>query len=67
MPSPAWLIPGVASLDIVVTGAQMPMPWAHELNVFALAIGTVLALVFFTLIVSRVIHHERLANHLAPP
>jgi len=63
---PAWLISGVASLDIVVTGAQMPMPWAHELNIFALAIGTVLALVFFTLIVSRVIHHERLADNLVP-
>ncbi|RDK08615.1 SLAC1 anion channel family protein [Cupriavidus lacunae] len=63
---PAWLIPGVASLDIVVTGADMRMSWAHELNVFALAIGTVLALVFFTMIVSRIAHHERLPNHLVP-
>lgn len=63
---PAWLISGVASLDIVVTGAQMPMPWARELNIFALAIGSVLALVFFTLIVSRIIHHERLPDNLVP-
>jgi len=63
---PAWLISGVASLDIVVTGAHMPMPWAHELNVFSLAIGTALALVFFTLIVSRIIHHEKLASNLVP-
>jgi len=63
---PAWLISGVASLDIVVTGAQLPMPWARELNIFALAIGTVLALVFFTLIVSRIIHHDRLADNLVP-
>ncbi|MGN5478988.1 hypothetical protein ACTMU2_24505 [Cupriavidus basilensis] len=29
---PAWLIPGVATLDIAVAGGTMPMAWAPELN-----------------------------------
>jgi tellurite resistance protein len=32
---PAWLVPGVATLDIAVTGRQMPMAWAAELNLLA--------------------------------
>jgi len=63
---PAWLIPGVATLDIAVAGGTMPMPWARELNIFSLAVGTILALVFFTMIVSRVIHHEKLASGTVP-
>ena len=41
---PAWLIPGVATLDIVVAGGDAAMPWARELNLFALAVGTMVAL-----------------------
>jgi tellurite resistance protein len=63
---PAWLIPGVATLDITVAGGTMPMPWAHEVNVFALAVGTMIALLFFTMIVSRIIHHEPLPAGLVP-
>ncbi|SDC99837.1 tellurite resistance protein [Cupriavidus sp. YR651] len=63
---PAWLIPGVATLDIPVAGGAMRMPWAHELNIFSLAVGTILALVFFTMIVSRLIHHEKLASNMIP-
>ncbi len=64
---PAWLIPGVAALDIPATGAAMPMAWARELNLFALAIGTIVGLVFFTMILSRLIHHqEKLAGGLTP-
>jgi len=64
---PAWLIPGVATLDITVAGGTMPMSWARELNLFSLAVGTMVALVFFTMIVSRLIHHhEKLANEMVP-
>ncbi|QOT77995.1 SLAC1 anion channel family protein [Cupriavidus basilensis] len=63
---PAWFIPGVATLDIVVAGGTMPMPWAHEVNLFALAVGTMIALLFFTMIMSRMIHHEPLPASMTP-
>ena len=63
---PAWFIPGVATLDIVVAGGTMPMPWAHEINLFALTVGTMIALLFFTMIMSRMIHHEPLPASMAP-
>lgn len=63
---PAWLIPGVATLDIAVTGAHMPMAWAGELVLFSAAVGSVLALVMFTMIGSRLIHHEPLAGAMTP-
>jgi len=64
---PAWLIPGVATLDIAVAGGDMTAPWARELNLFSLAVGTMVALVFFTMIVSRLIHHhEKLAGEMVP-
>ena len=63
---PAWFIPGVATLDIAVAGGTMPMPWAHEVNLFALAVGTMIALLFFTIIMSRVIHHEPLPAAMIP-
>lgn len=64
---PAWLIPGVATLDITVAGGTMPMAWAREVNLFSMAVGTMMALVFFTMIMSRLIHHhEKLANDMVP-
>ncbi|MFC4419885.1 SLAC1 anion channel family protein [Cupriavidus pampae] len=63
---PAWLIPGVATLDIAVAGGTLPMEWARELNIFSLAIGTIIALVFFTMIVSRLIHHDKLPSNMVP-
>lgn len=64
---PAWLIPGVATLDITVAGSAMPMAWAKEVNLFSMAVGTMVALVFFTMIVSRLIHHhEKLATEMEP-
>lgn len=64
---PAWLIPGVATLDITVAGGTLPMAWARELNLFSMAVGTMVALVFFTMIVSRLIHHhEKLAAEMVP-
>jgi tellurite resistance protein len=63
---PAWFLPGVATLDIAVAGGTMPMPWAHEVNLFALAVGTMIALLFFTMIMSRMIHHEPLPAGMVP-
>ena len=63
---PAWIIPCVATLDIPVTGAQMPMAWAAEVNLLAGAVGAVLALVLFTMIVSRLVHRDPLAPAMAP-
>ena len=63
---PAWFIPGVATLDIAVAGGNMPMLWAHEINMFALAVGTMIALLFFTMIMSRMIHHEPLPAGMVP-
>lgn len=64
--APAWLIPGVATLDIAVAGGTMPMSWAHEVNMFSVAVGTMIALVFFTMIFSRVVHHEPLPKGMVP-
>lgn len=63
---PAWLIPGVAALDIAVTGAHMPMAWANELNLFALAVGSVMAVVLFNRIFARLIHEPVMAKGMTP-
>jgi tellurite resistance protein len=63
---PAWLISGVATLDIAVTGLVMPMAWAAEFNLFAGAVGAVLALVMYAMIVSRLVHREPLARLMTP-
>lgn len=63
---PAWLIPGVATLDIAVTGGTMPMEWAREVNLFSVAIGSVVALVFFSMIFARLVHKEALPVGMVP-
>lgn len=63
---PVWLIAGVGSLDIVVTGGAFATPWAHEINLLAAAIGSVSAVVFFVLIFSRLVHHEPLDAGMRP-
>jgi tellurite resistance protein len=63
---PAWIVPCVATLDIPVTGGQMPMAWAAEINLLAGAVGTVLALVLFTLIVGRLVHQQPLPAAMTP-
>jgi tellurite resistance protein len=63
---PAWLIAGVGSLDIVVTGGALTADWTHEVNLLAAAIGSVSAVVFFVLIFSRLVHHEPLAEGMRP-
>ncbi|HBU6133629.1 SLAC1 anion channel family protein [Enterobacter bugandensis] len=63
---PAWLIPGVATLDIAVTGEHIQMIWAAEFNLFALAVGAVLAMVFFTRIFQRLVHETMLAKGMMP-
>ncbi|CAN5276008.1 SLAC1 anion channel family protein [soil metagenome] len=63
---PAWIIPCVATLDIPVTGAEMPMAWAAEINLLAVAVGAVLALVLFVMIVTRLVHRAPLAPAMTP-
>jgi tellurite resistance protein len=63
---PAWLIPGVATLDIAVAGGNLPMAWAHEVNLFATSAGAVIAIVFFTMIFSRLVHRAPLAPGMIP-
>lgn len=64
--APSWLIAGVGSLDIVVTGGQFTSGWAHEINLLAAGVGSVSAVVFFVLIFSRLVHMESLAGALRP-
>ncbi|WP_127492129.1 SLAC1 anion channel family protein [Paenibacillus glycanilyticus] len=63
---PALLVPVVGTLDISVAGGQMPFPWAHEINLLSLAIGGFVALVYFTLILSRLIFQAPLPAGLTP-
>ncbi|MFF2089398.1 SLAC1 anion channel family protein [Paenibacillus sp. NPDC058174] len=63
---PALLIPVVGTIDIAVAGGTMPFPWAHEINLLSLAIGGIVAVVFFTLILSRLIHSAPLPPALMP-
>ncbi len=63
---PAWFLPGVATLDIVAMGATMPMPWAHEVNMLALAVGSMIALLFFIMIMIRMIHHDPVPAPMVP-
>ncbi|MDD9268490.1 SLAC1 anion channel family protein [Paenibacillus sp. GCM10023248] len=63
---PAWLIPGVGTMDIAVAGGSMPFSWAYEINLLSLAIGGIVALVFLTMILSRLIHHDPLHAGLTP-
>lgn len=63
---PAWIIPGVATLDIAVTAGVMPTAWTGEVVLFATAIGAMLALVLFTMIGTRLIQHEPLSGPMTP-
>jgi len=63
---PPLLIPGVASLDVAVTGAHMPFAWAREVNLLALAVGTALAVALFVLIVWRLRHHDPMPKPMTP-
>lgn len=63
---PPLLIPGVATLDVAVAGGTMPFAWAREINLLCLAIGSMIALVLFVIIVSRLIHKEPLPAGLIP-
>lgn len=63
---PAWFMPSVATLDIPLTGAHMPMAWALEINLLACAIGSAMALVLFALIISRLVHRDPMALAMTP-
>ncbi|WP_268795695.1 hypothetical protein [Paenibacillus sp. Soil766] len=56
---PPLLIPGVATLDVAVAGGTIPFTWAYEINLMCLAIGGIVALLFFIMIASRLIHRNQ--------
>lgn len=64
--TPVWIIPGVGTLDVAVTTSDLPYTWIHELNMFNFAVGSVLALVFFVIIFSRLMHYEPLPERMTP-
>ena len=63
---PAWLISGVAPLNIPATGGHMPMAWAAEVSLVGGAIGLVLAFVLFAMIFSRLVHREPFPLAMTP-
>lgn len=63
---PAWLIGGVGSLDVVVTGGPFMTGWQYQVNLLAAAIGGVSAVVFFIRIFSRMMHEAPLAEAMQP-
>jgi len=63
---PAWLVAGVGALDIPVTGATMPMPWAAEVNLAAAGIGAVLAVLMLAAIFARLVFHAPLPAAMRP-
>jgi tellurite resistance protein len=63
---PALLIPGVATLDITVTGTTLPLAWAREMNLFAVGVGGVLALLLLGLVINRLTHREALPKGMTP-
>ncbi|WML44533.1 SLAC1 anion channel family protein [Neobacillus sp. PS3-40] len=64
--TPPWLIGTVGTLNVAIAGGTMPFGWARELNLFTFAIGSILALVFFTLIFSRLLHHDKMPLPMTP-
>jgi tellurite resistance protein len=42
------------------------MAWAHEVNLFAISIGAVMAIVLFTMIFPRLVHRGPLASGMIP-
>lgn len=66
---PVWFIPGVATLDIAVAGGApgaISLACAHQINLLGAAIGTLMALLFFMMIVPRLIHHAPLPPAMTP-
>lgn len=63
---PATLVPVVGTLDIPVAGGTMPFSWTHEINLLSLAVGGIVAVVFFVMILSRLIHRDPLPAGLTP-
>jgi tellurite resistance protein len=59
--TPPWLISTVGTLNVSVAGGTMPFEWAREVNLFTFAIGSILALVLFTLIIARLMHYGKMS------
>lgn len=64
--TPVLILPIVGVLNVAVTGGHIPGGWAHEINLMALSIGGILTVAFFTLIFSRLMHHDKLSTAMEP-
>ena len=58
---PAWIIPGVAGLDIAVTSAHVDFFVVTEFNKISLGLGFFVALIFFAPIVNRLVYHHHVS------
>ena len=64
--TPVWLISAAGTLNIAVTGGSMTFGAAEELKLLGFSVGMVLALIFLTLIFSRLLFEDRLEQSLKP-
>ena len=63
---PAWLIGGVASIDIAATSPVISNNFLNELNLLGLSIGTGLAIIFYILILHILINRSQMAQASTP-
>ncbi len=63
---PAMILPAVGILNVAQTGGFIHAFWVDELNIFCLAVGAVLTIVFLNLIFSRLLHFPRLNDKMEP-
>ncbi|GAB2590705.1 SLAC1 anion channel family protein [Spirosoma areae] len=64
--TPIWLISGAGTFNVAVTGGSMTFSGAEELRLLGFSIGMGLALIFLTLLFSRLIFDDRLEQSVNP-
>ncbi|MGY4385044.1 tellurite resistance protein [Pedobacter sp. UYP24] len=64
--TPILILPVVGVLNVAVTSGKIPWFWAHDVSLLSLAVGGILAIVFFTLIFSEIIYGQALSLALKP-
>ncbi|WP_020604616.1 SLAC1 anion channel family protein [Spirosoma spitsbergense] len=64
--TPVWLISGAGTFNIAVTGGSMTFGAAGELMLLGFSVGIGLALIFLTLIFSRLVFEDGLEQSLKP-
>ncbi|WNI36461.1 SLAC1 anion channel family protein [Chryseobacterium sp. SG20098] len=64
--TPAYLIPGVGTLDIVATIPDNTFTGLREIIIISFGVGVVLAITFFILIFARLMYCDNLPSRLKP-